>query len=363
MATSADPAPRALDVLLPINIDRFQSPITTLMREVVSRLPGHRFYSFSKPGTAEDRELAPAFWGHEHVEKCSLPIVLKRRFDLVWHASVTPSNLLAARLARLRGLGRTRHLVTANVEMGPALRYARLFKMAMRGAHQVVAVSEAVADMVERSYGVRAAEVIPNGFDPDFYSVGDAPLPEGVPEKFFLFCGALTPRKRPDLLIDIARELPDCHFVVVGGNPFPEVGQGFIDQMGALGNVRYLGLRERREVRDLMRRARALVFPSEREGLPLSVIEAMGCGCAVIAQPKSSLPEVVRDGTNGWLLEDKLDLWVERCRAIHRSPDPRPIDPATVRASVTGRFTWPAIAAAYDRRFRAMATTNPHPPE
>ena len=116
MATSADPPGRPLEILLPINIDRFQSPITTLMREVASRLPGHRFYSFSKPGTDEDRELAPAFWGQEHVTRCSPPIVFGKRFDLVWHASVTPSNL--ARIAHRTATRLRQHPPPGDSERG-----------------------------------------------------------------------------------------------------------------------------------------------------------------------------------------------------------------------------------------------------
>lgn len=352
---SESPGGRPLKILLPISIDRFQSPITTLIREVASHLPQHRFCSFSNPGTDEDRNLAGDFWAQNHIERCGRSVILRKQFDLVWHASVTPSNILASRISRLRGMGKTRHLVTANVEMGPALRYAKLFGFAMRNAHSVVSVSSAVAAMVKRSYDVEVDAVIPNGFDPEYYSPGDGNLPAGVPEDFFLFCGALTERKRPDMLISLARALPQCSFVVVGGNPFPETGRLFISEMEALENVTYLGLRSRGDVRDLMRRARALVFPSEREGLPLSVIEALGCGCPVLAQPKSSLPELITDGENGWLLDDDVDAWSKRCKEIHESAPEGLIPVNQIRESVLSRFTWPIIAKSYAEHFQQLA--------
>ena len=358
MATNAD---RPLRVLLPNNVDRRKSAISTLMREVASRLDEFQFYAFSSPEDEEDRLHAGAFWQIAHVRQTSKPAVVTRKYDIVWHASVTPANLLCCAAARTRGLGGTHHVFTANVEMGSSLRYAKLFKLALRYAKTVVAVSEAVKRSTAASYGVEADMVIPNGFDAEFYTMAEPgqKIPDTVPEPrrpYFLFCGALTERKRPDVLIEIAKQIPEAEFLVVGGNLWPEQGDRYLAEMGKLPNVHYLGYRPRGEARDLMQHARALIFPSEREGLPLSVIEAMGCGCPVLAQPKSSLPEVVIDGKNGWLLADDPDIWADRCREILGWDETKRQRYAhEVRSTVTGRFEWGEIAASYRDLFVRLA--------
>ncbi|NNM29128.1 MAG: hypothetical protein HKO57_06375, partial [Akkermansiaceae bacterium] len=47
-----------MKILLPISLDRWRSPIASLLREVAQRCTEHEFYSFSSPGTDEDREKA-----------------------------------------------------------------------------------------------------------------------------------------------------------------------------------------------------------------------------------------------------------------------------------------------------------------
>jgi glycosyltransferase involved in cell wall biosynthesis len=76
-------------------------------------------------------------------------------------------------------------------------------------------------------------------------------------------------------------------------------------------NVRYLGSVSKAEVRDLLGTSEALIFPSESEGLPNTVLEAMSMGVPVLAQNKSSLPELINEN-HGWLLaDDKINRWLE----------------------------------------------------
>ena len=68
------------------------------------------------------------------------------------------------------------------------------------------------------------------------------------------------------------------------------------------GRVEVLGWRSQAEVAALLRSVHALVLPSYLEGLPMSVLEAMAAGRAVIATPVGGLPQLIRDGVNGRLV-------------------------------------------------------------
>lgn len=337
-------------VLLAINIDRVRSPIATLMREVSSRLKNVEIHTFSSPQNAEDLKASKQFFNLEHTVKIGYTDLLKHQYDYVWHASITPSNLAIVMLARLRSLMAIKHVMTANVEPDDNLKYKYLFKFAYRLAHKIVAVSNAVKGTVEGLYGVNVSKVIPNGFDENTYRLKTSTVKKYTTQApYFLFCGALTYRKRPDVIIEIAKRLPEQKFIMVGSNPSPKQGDEYKTQIEKIPNIEYLGRKTREEVRDLMQDATALIFPSEREGLPLSVIEAMACGCPVLAQPKSSLPELVKDNVNGFLLNvDDISHWVDKCLLLRFAS---PFEASSVHDTVVNKYNWNVIAHSYEEIF------------
>ena len=96
--------------------------------------------------------------------------------------------------------------------------------------------------------------------------------------------------------------------------------------------VTYIGPVDARPGRRLLGGARALLhLVGFDEPFGFSVVEAMACGTPVIAHPRGSMPEIVRDGENGFLV-GSLDRAVE---AVHASAG---LDRTVVRRSVEHRF-------------------------
>lgn len=86
------------------------------------------------------------------------------------------------------------------------------------------------------------------------------------------------------------------------------------------GQVEWLGELDDAGKAKLLRGARALLMPSKvREAFGLVFAEALACGTPVIACPRGSLPEIVRDGVHGYLRDDPRDL-VAACRRLARNP-------------------------------------------
>jgi glycosyltransferase involved in cell wall biosynthesis len=103
---------------------------------------------------------------------------------------------------------------------------------------------------------------------------------------------------------------------------------------------------------ELYRRAFALLIPSLSEGFGLPALEAMACGCPVVAARAGALPEVCGDAA--LLLEPTdVDAWLEAVTALVASPAARAqlIEAGLARAA---RFTWERTAQGVAAIYRAL---------
>lgn len=343
-----------MKVLLPISLDRWRNPISTLLRACVRYNPDIEFHSFSNPVSDEDRREGGEFWKLPNLRLRRSADILKERFDIVHTASYSHQNYAASLAAKLRGFAHTRYLVTLNLEPTRAhpqtwQRYIRM----MRFCDAFVAVSNAVAQDPRERFQERFLGVYPNGFDSAFYRTDRdyaADLPpelKDIPAGFPLWIGVVEKRKRPDVLLEVARRNEGMKFVVLGA----EGGDGaeYAQLLRTQPNILWLGEQNRATARAVMAKAGVLLFPSDREGLSLAMIEALAMGLPVIAQPKSSMPELVKPGRNGELVDAaETDRWIE---ALQKWSRPLAAGLETVleeeRLEVVSRFSWERIGTSY----------------
>jgi glycosyltransferase involved in cell wall biosynthesis len=72
---------------------------------------------------------------------------------------------------------------------------------------------------------------------------------------------------------------------------------------------------------ELFRRASLFVLPSYNEGLPMAILEGMSAGMAVVSTPVGGIPEIVRDGYNGFLVQPgNIDALAEKLEILARDP-------------------------------------------
>lgn len=148
-----------------------------------------------------------------------------------------------------------------------------------------LANSRHTADRIQRCYGREAHVVYPPVRTT--YFTPDASVPR---EDWYLVIAALEPYKRTDLVIAAANR---------AGFPLRVAGSGSqhaVLQRRCGPTVTMLGRVTDEELRDLYRRARALVFP-QLEDFGIIPVEAQACGCPVIAFERGGAAETVAERT------------------------------------------------------------------
>jgi glycosyltransferase involved in cell wall biosynthesis len=189
-----------------------------------------------------------------------------------------------------------------------------------------------------------------SGVDLELFSPG-----ERSESPFLLYVGRLLPHKGVDWLI---RSLPEGARLVVAGRPDPNAGE-YMDLLRSLASeqdVEFILDASDAEVAKLYRSAWAVVLPSleedafgRRRRVPelfgLTPVEAMASGTPAVVSKVASLPELVRDGETGFMVEPgdvpSLRETLERLlkdRSIVDSMGTR------ARMEVEQRFGWAHVA-------------------
>jgi glycosyltransferase involved in cell wall biosynthesis len=343
-----------INVLFPISLDIWTESISSKFRAIVThaQAPDIRFFASSKPDEGGAMLPESGLWQRPNLVRIGAASILGRRFDVVHNGRATATNLAVATAVGLRSRGQARHIFSVSIEPSPTRWNFRHAQRLTQRADMVIANSQAVANAVEHYYGRAPDHIIPNGVDTEFFAPHAAAMTTvatyGIESPYVLFVGTLEPRKRPDLFVALAARLPQITFVMVGKNS--HTSPLALDNLPA--NVMVLGLIPKPHVRDLLAGTLALLFPSELEGLPNAVLEALSMGVPVLAQPKSSLPEIIQDGQNGWLIQaEQPDLWVDLVRDLATWPtDRRDALRHAIRAGAVATYSW----AHYTERHLAI---------
>jgi glycosyltransferase involved in cell wall biosynthesis len=161
-------------------------------------------------------------------------------------------------------------------------------RMAVKFAHNIVVVSEDLRTYFWKTYNIDTS-YIPNGpaeyenSDPQFSYIKSLGLEPG---RYVLFLGRLVPEKRPDLLIEAfkATEHSDWKLLLAGGSSDTAEFTSRLSEL-AKGDRRISFAGEVRGSRlaEMVRGAGVFVLPSDLEGLPLVMLEAMREGIPVVA--------------------------------------------------------------------------------
>jgi glycosyltransferase involved in cell wall biosynthesis len=186
---------------------------------------------------------------------------------------------------------------------------------------------------------------------PHGLSSGALRPPSAPTDDYLAFLGRISPEKRPDRAIEIARRagwrIKLAAKVDAADRAYfhetiePLLGDPLVEFVGEIGDA---------EKPEFLGNARALLFPIDwPEPFGLVMIEAIGCGTPVIAWPCGSAPEVIDEGVTGFLVSD-IDA---AARAVESAGV---LDRRRIRGTFERRFSAEAMGRAYVDVYRRLLT-------
>ncbi|HET6348461.1 MAG TPA: glycosyltransferase family 4 protein [Candidatus Krumholzibacteria bacterium] len=206
-------------------------------------------------------------------------------------------------------------VVTEHLPMVPVLwKRAAVKRAAYRFLDVAVTMTHANARYLVERQGVPAprVRVVANGIRED-YGVARA---TGVEQRWALgirdsrvvivYVGHILPHKGLRRLIDAmarARTREQLHLLVVGSGPDEAASRQLAADRGLSAQVSFLGWCDAARTETVLAAGDVLALPSEIEGLPYVLLEAMASGLPVIAGRVYGVPEVVGDGVTGLLVD------------------------------------------------------------
>ncbi len=168
----------------------------------------------------------------------------------------------------------------------------------------------------------------------------------------FVFIGTLSQNKGVDIAVRTAKTLGEP--LIVAGE-IRESDREFLDKEvfpfidGK--KIRFIGEIDHQEKNRILREAKALLFPSRwNEAFGLVMIEALACGTPVVALSNGAVPEVLRNGTTGFITKDKNSFVKGAARAGELSR-------TACRKEAEERFDLSIMAGKYVEVYQSLIET------
>jgi glycosyltransferase involved in cell wall biosynthesis len=236
---------------------------------------------------------------------------LRRERPSVFHAHLNwpmacKFGLIAAALARIPAVVATEQLFVEYPWPLKVLVYV-LQQVIASGVDRYIAVSHHVARRLHQTFDLSAPKVcvVPNSvvlapFNRPVNAESRAKL-MGTPERpIVLTLARLDKQKGLHYLLEAAALVPEAMFVLAGEGPERPALEAQTRALDLNHRVIFLGYRD--DVGDLLASCDLFVLPSLFEGLPLSVLEAMAAGKAVVATAIGGTDEAIVHGETGLLV-------------------------------------------------------------
>lgn len=175
----------------------------------------------------------------------------------------------------------------------------------------IISISQHTTNDLQRFGVAKTVKTIPLGVDLPF--IISSPVSNITSD--VIYVGRLLGHKNVDMLVrsiaKVKMNKPDISCVIIGEGPERPKLQKLVRELHLDNNVTLLPfIEDSSELYGIMKASKLFVFPSEREGFGLIVLEANACGLPVLTfkHPKNAAASLIAPGQNGYLFSSELQL-------------------------------------------------------
>lgn len=350
-----------MKILFPLRIDREGNPISTIHKEIGIRLSREfKFISFKQDKKTTCANITLLNTSKNRFLDCLIinikGILNLRNIDLIHfvpNAGLYPLFLISKLIGKK---------ILYTIHESPLETRRRnipertVLRQFAAGADKRVAISKFVSDCVKKEWGL-ACDVIFNGVDVQMFSPQKSDKPfvcrelgmEDTNRKMILFVGTLISRKGSDAVAGMAKDFPECSFIIVGDGPLKKE----ILKCAALNrNIIYRKFLPPEFLSKVYASADLFLFPSSLESFGLVYVEALASGTPVLALNSGAAPEII-GVEEGVLVGKKSDL-KERLELILSGKIT--FDRETLARTASRNFSWDITAKKYKGVYDSLQT-------
>lgn len=226
----------------------------------------------------------------------------------------------------------------------------RLHGLIWYNAERVIANSDGLKALAQRSFPEQAIDVIPNGVDTKAFSPQCEQPKQG--HLNLISIGRLIERKGYTHLFEALKDMENVSLTLVGDGNQKQHLHTLARQSGL--QVTFLGYVAHAELPQLLRAADLFVLPSLNEGMPNAALEAMACGLPVILTDTGGSQELVKG--NG-IIVPKGNAQALRDAVLRYKHDPGLIAThGAISRRMAENMSWEKVAEAYSRVYSEIET-------
>lgn len=277
-----------------------------------------------------------------------------------------PQGFFACLIKKIYGIP---YVATSHGSSLMALRWLdALKKFTLKNTNKITVVSHAlkkvILDKIDPNLKI---QVIPMGVDKELFKPDKKKLlireRYGIKGPFLLYVGRFIEKKGVKYLIEampkVIEKFPQTKLLLVGNGPLEDELKSSVQKLDLGESVAFVGAVPNAELSDYYSAADIFIGPSiqtadgDTEGLGLTFVEAGLSGCALIGSKIGGIPDVIKNGKNGFLVDQKNseDIAVKIIRLLNDSCLLNKIK-NQAREGMINKFSWEFIVERYKRLLR-----------
>lgn len=222
--------------------------------------------------------------------------------------------------------------------IGPAI------KLIWKNADALIANSEGLRRLAYDFYKKKEICIITNGTDAAYFK----PANHENSRITILFVSRLIERKGLQYILPHLKEIQkkceqEIQLVIVGDGPYRTALEEIAKRFQVEDMVSFEGQKDKKEIRSYYQNADLFILPSEKEGMPNVVLEAMAAGLPIIMTPCEGSEELING--NGFAVS--VDEFTDKIALLCNKPELRKAYGNISRQNIVNDFSWDKIVDEY----------------